>query len=350
MTIRNDVELPANSAADIRQTSLLGEKYIELAAPDGVAPVGRLAPGALVKQTNRNPEVEEVLGALSSVLSGGNVGQLKTISAELNKAMNGRQGDLRSVLSQLDVLVGSLDHQKANIVDALDSVNKLTSTLNKERAVIGSALDSFGPALKVLNEQHQDLMKMLTALDKLGTVGTRVIQQSKDNLVADLRELGPTLKALADAGGSLPKGVVMMASFPFPKNAGSLAKGDYSNALFHMDFDLNKALNAALHGGNAGLPNIAQLCAIYGGSGNCAQLMGALCSVTKITQFCAPLPTILPSGGSLGGGGNAQPNPLAPVTGILGPATSGILPPSLTGPGSPLGGLLGPTGPLGGLL
>ncbi len=34
MLVRNDVVLPDNAVAEIRQTSLLGEKYVELSAPD----------------------------------------------------------------------------------------------------------------------------------------------------------------------------------------------------------------------------------------------------------------------------------------------------------------------------
>ena len=344
MTIRKDVVLPANAIADVRQTSLLGEKYIELDAPTDTPAVGRLADGTTIPlaRTTRNPEVEEVLGALSSILSGGGVQQLKTISTELNKAMDGRQGDVRSVLSRLDVLVTSLNGQRTNIINALSEVNKLTATLNKERGVISSALDSFGPALKVLNQQHQDLMTMLTALDKLGRVGTNVISQSRANIVADLQELGPTLKGLADAGSSLPTGLVMLATFPFPKEAATLAKGDYSNALFHMQFDLNKALGAALHGGDSGLPNVGQLCAIYGGASNCSALMSTLCSLTQLTQFCSPLTSIVPSGSTGKGKSASSGNPL---DGLLGPVTSGLL-----SPNGPVSGLLGPGTVLGGLL
>ncbi|WP_125569716.1 MCE family protein [Nocardioides baekrokdamisoli] len=344
MTIRKDVVLPANAIADVRQTSLLGEKFIELDPPTGTASVGRLADGATIPlaQTSRNPEVEEVLGALSSILSGGGVQQLKTISTELNKAMDGRQGDVRSVLSSLDVLVTSLNGQRANIIEALSEVNKLTRTLNKEHGVVASALDSFGPALKVLNQQHQDLMTMLTALDRLGRVGTNVISQSRANIVADLKELGPTLKGLADAGKSLPQGLVMLATFPFPKEAATLAKGDYSNALFHMDFDLNKALSGSLHGGDTGLPNVGQLCSVYS-NGSCAPLMAALCTVTGLTLFCSP--TAAKLGSSVTGGKKPTTAPVNPLDGLLGPVTSGLLSPK-----GPLGGLLGPGTGLGGLL
>lgn len=282
MTVRKDIVLPAKATADVRQTSLLGEKYIQLAAAPGatVAKDGRLVNGAHIplSMTTRNPEVEEVLGALSLMLSGGGVGQLKTITTELNKMMDGRQSDLRDALGRIETLAGALDDQKGDIINAMSAINRLTATLDREKRAIGAALDSFGPALRVLNNQHQALMTMLRSLDRLGSVGGRVITETKDNIVASLRHLKPTLKRLADAGDSLPRGLMMMASFPFPKEAASLAKGDYSNALFDMNFDLNKALVGIVKGGDTGLPDVMDLCAVYAGA-----QAGALCKALSTT-------------------------------------------------------------------
>lgn len=302
MTVRKDIVLPADAVADVRQTSLLGEKYIALEAPAGstVAAKGRLKDGAFIpmSSTTRNPEVEEVLGALSSLLAGGGVGQLKTISTELNNMMDGRTDDIRDVLAQLNTMVGSLDAEKNDIVAAMDQVNRLTSTLNAEKDTVAQALDSFGPALEVLDQQHRDLMTMLDSLDHLGTVATRVINESGANVTAALRHLKPTLTKLAQAGDSLPRGLMMAASFPFPKEAANLAMGDYSNALFHMDFDLGKLLKGLATGGNTGLPQVLQLCGTY--SSDCAQiqpLVKALCQLTGLDMVCSMVGkgSVLPS-------------------------------------------------------
>ncbi|WP_310963717.1 MCE family protein [Nocardioides terrisoli] len=355
MTVRKDIVLPSNAEADVRQTSLLGEKYIALLKPPGasVAKDGRLTDGAFIplSRTTRNPEVEEVLGALSFLLSGGGVGQLKTISAELNKMMDGRQSDIRDLLSQVDALATSLDGQKDDIISAMESINRLTATLNREKKTVGAAIDSFGPALKVLNQQHGALMKMLRSLDELGRVGTRVIHRSKANIVGTLRHLAPTLRRLADAGNSLPRGVMMMASFPFPKEAASLAKGDYSNALFAMDFDLNKVLSAALKGGDTGLPNVSQLCAVYAGQESCGQLMSALCSALKVNLFCAPVPASSASTTTSGTPRRIRTHAKARSNPLKGIDLGGLGLGSGSSSGGLLGGLgLGSSAPSGGLL
>ena len=284
MQVRKDLDLPANSVAEIRQTSLLGEKYVALLEPTGAPPTGHLSEGDNIplSSTSRNPEVEEVLGALSFVLSGGGIGQLRTISTELNKMMNGRTGDMRDLLGRINTLVGTLDDQKDDIVRAMEGINRLTATLNKEHRTIGAAIDAIGPAVKVLNNQHEALVTMLRELDKLGQVGTRVIRGSRDNLVATLRHLEPTLRELADAGASLPRGLGIIASFPFPKEAADLAKGDYANALFHVSFDLNKLFGSGGFGDSSNLPDPIQVCAATPLDPICQSLDAA-----AISQVCA---------------------------------------------------------------
>ncbi len=128
VAVNDSVRLPANAVARLRQSSLLGEKYVELAAPDGDASADRLTDGAVipVARTNRNPEVEEVLGALSLLLNGGGIGQLQEITRELNKVMAGNESEIRGFLSTVDTLVSDLDAHRGEITRALDGLNRLS--------------------------------------------------------------------------------------------------------------------------------------------------------------------------------------------------------------------------------
>ncbi len=107
VALNGDVELPDDSRAEIRQTSLLGEKFVSLAPPAERAGANLLSEGDVIPldRSGRNPEVEEVLGAMSLLLNGGGVAQLKTIATELNKAFEGRESDVKSVLRQLDTFM-----------------------------------------------------------------------------------------------------------------------------------------------------------------------------------------------------------------------------------------------------
>jgi phospholipid/cholesterol/gamma-HCH transport system substrate-binding protein len=247
MRVNKDVVLPDNAVAELRQTSLLGEKFIDLSAPeDGSA--GRLGDGDVIPlgQTGRNPEVEEVLGALSFLLSGGGLGQLQTITQELNAMMDGRTGNIRNVLEELNTLVGTLNGQRGDIVQAMDALNGLSETLVEEKDVIGDALDAAGPALEVLQDQHDELVDALDELDQLGSVGTDVINSVKDELITELRHLEPLLRNLANTGKPLVKGLVSALSYPFPIDAANTIHGDYANVVFKMQFKLTPVSQGGL--------------------------------------------------------------------------------------------------------
>jgi phospholipid/cholesterol/gamma-HCH transport system substrate-binding protein len=232
LKVNGDVVLPANALARLRQSSLLGEKFVELAAPDGTSASGpRLADKAVITldRTNRNPEFEEIFGALSLLLNGGGIGQLQTINRELTKVMNGNEEQIRSFLSGVDTLMTNLDAHRSDITAALDGLNQLSATLaNRDKQVAG-ALTDLTPGLKTLADQRTQLVTMLQSLDQLSGVATDVIDKSREDMVADLNALAPILRNLAAAGEDLPKALEVLPTFPFTDPVLDTIKGDFLN-------------------------------------------------------------------------------------------------------------------------
>jgi phospholipid/cholesterol/gamma-HCH transport system substrate-binding protein len=239
LAVNGNVRLPANALAKVRQSSLLGEKYIELTPPPSGQEEGSLADGALIPlgRTNRNTEVEEVLGALSMLLNGGGVDQLQTITEELNTAVTGNEPQIKALLTNVDKMVTTLDARKSDITRALDGMSRLSITLAGQKDQIGHVIDNIGPGLRVLSEQRQQLVTMLQSLDNLSGVATDTVNKSKADLVADLQALTPALRKLAEAGANLPKALEILLSFPFTDGAVPTIRGDYAN--LYADIELN---------------------------------------------------------------------------------------------------------------
>ncbi|MEU5432747.1 MCE family protein [Streptomyces sp. NPDC020719] len=238
MKVNGKVRLPADAYANVAQSSLLGEKYIQLVAPK--EPAGSQVPGPNprplrdgavipVSRTNRNADVEEVFGALSMLLNGGGVQQINTITRELNRALGGRESAARSVLTEIGTFTRNLDAHRSDITDALDGLNKLSSTVAARDSRVGAVLDGLGPGLKVLQEQRGSLVTMLKSLDALSSVAVDTVDRTKDDIVADLRALAPTLKGLADAGRNLPASLQVLMTYPFTDEVLTGVKGDYLN-------------------------------------------------------------------------------------------------------------------------
>lgn len=240
VTLRKDVVLPANAVASLRQTSLLGEKFVSLDRPTGEQPQGRLRDGAFIglDRTTRNADIEEVLAALSLVLNGGSLEQLQTIDRELTLALKGRESKVRDLLTQLNVFVGGLDKQKQDIVRALDGLDRLTAKLAAQQQVLRTGLKDIPPGIKVLADQRTQIVQVLTGLNRLGDVATKVIRASQQNTVADLQALAPILTQLNAAGKDLPNSLELLTTYPFPRTVDEGIKGDYANLWVTADLNL----------------------------------------------------------------------------------------------------------------
>jgi phospholipid/cholesterol/gamma-HCH transport system substrate-binding protein len=236
MLVNGSVHLPANAIAEVTQSSLLGEQYIALSAPPGLTPVGRLANRAVIplSRTTTNATVEEVLGALSLLLNGGGIDQVHTIVTQLDAALTGNAPQVRSLLVEIHATLINLDDHRQAIFTALGGLKALSATLAARDRQIGGALDNLTPGLQVLADQRRQLVAMLDALDRLSGVAVSTIDASEADLVADLNELAPTLRELADAGQNLPLALQVLLTYPFTDQVINDVKGDYLNIYLNM--------------------------------------------------------------------------------------------------------------------
>lgn len=235
MRVKQSVVLPANAVATLEQTTLLGEKFVAISPPTNEPPTGRLTNGAILDSASELPSVEEVFGLLSQVLNGGDLGDLQTINLEVSKALSGRESDVRGALQQLTTFIGGLADQKHEIVRAIDGLDRFTSVLAAQDSTIATALDELGPGLKVLADERAQFTALLTHLSRFGKIASRVINASSSQTIAELHDLKPVLHHLAAAGQNLPRALEILITYPFPRDVGLAAPGDYVNLDLRVD-------------------------------------------------------------------------------------------------------------------
>lgn len=256
--LNHRARLPDNAQAKIRQTSLLGEKFVSLSAPTSGA-TGRLGDGDVIPlaHTTRSAEVEEVLGALSLLLNGGGLAKVSTITKEVNKALDGREPEIRDLIKHAGSLMSELDGNKQEIVTALKRIDRLARQTKKQKKAITGALDNLPRAVRVLNNQRDDIVKLLKSLDHLSKVGTRTIDKSKANTIHDLERLQPILTELTKAGDALPQSLGLLLTYPFPNalvgttptEARDAHLGDYNNLSVRLELSLKQLVNLVQAGG-----------------------------------------------------------------------------------------------------
>jgi phospholipid/cholesterol/gamma-HCH transport system substrate-binding protein len=239
--IKNSVRLPGNTVATLESTSLLGERFVALGPPAGQQPAGTLRPDTVLRDSGAriDPDTEQVLGALSAVLNGGDLPKIAIINQQLNDALTGHEADIRSLLDQLTTVTGDLDAHSTDITNALNALNKLTGTLAAQRDVVGQAIDGIPAGLKVLNDQRPQLIALLQHLQQLSATAIPLINASEQNTVADLALLHPVLNSLATNGSQIATALRTVLTFPFPNNATAAVKGDYAGIYATLNLSLD---------------------------------------------------------------------------------------------------------------
>lgn len=243
MTLNGDVQLPANATATVGQTSLLGSLHIELAPPKDVAPEGRLVQGSVIPLSSSGayPTTEQTLAAVSLILNGGGISQVQDITLELSTAFAGREGDLRSLIEQLDKFIQYNNDQKNDIIAAAESLNNLVGQFAEQKPVVDQALRTIPDALEVLKDQREQLSEALVQLGKFSAFAADSANQTREALVQELKDLGPVLQSLADAGPALTRSLSFFPTFPWPKETiSNWMRGDYGNLSLVFDLTLSR--------------------------------------------------------------------------------------------------------------
>ena len=258
ISVNPNVVVPANVVASVGQTSLLGSMHLELNVPPGRAAGGRLAPGGTIplSKSSTYPSTEQTLSSLSVIINSGGFTQIGDIIHNFNASLSGHASEVRDLLERLDTFVGTIDQQRDNLVRSAQALNRFASTLAGQHDVITQALNKIPAALDVLISERP---RIVTALDKLrifSDTATRLVNDAGDDLVKNLKNLEPTIGALADIGPEIDDALAYAPTYPWTQNVINRAiRGDYINGFFTADLTnarLRKGLLLGTHWGRLG--------------------------------------------------------------------------------------------------
>lgn len=339
--LQSGANVPANVVATVGQTSLLGSQHLALDPPPGQPPVGHIAPGYTIalNQSSTYPSTEQTLSSLSAVVNGGGLGQVGDIVHNFNAALSGHQDAIRDLITRLDKFVGVLDRQRGDLIASIDALNRLAGTFSGQHEVITETLRTLPSALDVLLAEKP---RIITALDKLrafSNTATTLINDTQNDLVKNLQNLQPTIRALADAGPGIIDGLMYATVFPYGQNVIDRGlKGDYMNLFAVADLTVPRLKRGLFLGTRWGVDG-AVLAPAPGDPGYdwyyTNNPLGAPLAVPpKGTEFAPPPPPVGPP--VILPGGPVPPDAAPPSTTPLGaPPPNGMPAPSASVPTEP---------------
>ena len=148
---------------------------------------------------------------------------------------------MRSLIEQLDVFIGYVNDQKDDIIAANESLDNLVGQFAEQKPVVDKALRTIPDALAVLKDQRDNLTDALAQLGKFSALAADSVNQTKEALVKELKDIGPVLESLANAGPALTRALSFLPTFPFPKETlTNWLRGDYANLSLIIDLTLSR--------------------------------------------------------------------------------------------------------------
>jgi virulence factor Mce-like protein len=203
MAVQQKVVLPKGTTAELRQATPLGDVFVALHVPKQAAEPLRQGDTIPISATSAAASVEDTLAALSALVNGGGLGQLKTIIREVNTALDGRGAQTAHLINELTTTLSALNQRTNDIDRILTSAVSLTDTAKQRQGTIDAAFAELAPAIKVLSGQTDRLTKVLTEVSQVSDLGNKVINQTEPQIRSLLRDLGPVLDGFNGLRSSL---------------------------------------------------------------------------------------------------------------------------------------------------
>jgi virulence factor Mce-like protein len=304
VSVKPDIAVPANAVATVGQTSLLGSMHVALDPPPGEAPQGRLSPGATIglDDSSTYPSTERTLASLAAVVNGGGLGQIGDIVHNFNLALSGRQDAVRNLITRLDTFVGTLHQQRDNIIATIDELNRFAQRLGSQQEILTRALNKIPPALDVLLQERPRITTALRELGRFSETVSGLVNDTHADLVKNLQNLEPTMRALADVGPEIDTALAYVPTFPLTQNLIDRGvRGDYVNLFVTVDITNSRMKRGLLLGTRLGQDRASMIPA-PGDPGYDAYYTKFPLGVGMSPPF-GPIPNAAPAPWEPGGGG-----------------------------------------------
>lgn len=176
MSVKDSLELPVDTEAVLRTTSLLGEKFIELRAPEDADDDGAvLEDGSVVSRTSEAPELEFVAEEAAGLLAGIASNDIATLIETGSVGFGGRAVELASVIENLATVSGTLADQTGNIVAIIDGLDQATSTLAGGAERVDQLLVNLSRTTEVLADNRELTLQTLRDLTRLAQAQNEIV-------------------------------------------------------------------------------------------------------------------------------------------------------------------------------
>ncbi|MGH8996388.1 MAG: MCE family protein [Acidimicrobiales bacterium] len=197
MAISRAANVPANVTAELEQTSVLGDNFVQLKPPTSGTPAGPLADGATIARTGVQPEVEQLVGAGSQVFGAIPATELAEIVQAGGEGFGGQSASIRQLLNDFSTVTAGYAAQDPQIEALINNLNNLGAGLAPSAGPDAQAISNLSATIGVLQQQSAQFIGLLQQLDALSIQGHSLLGGFLPEINDELGALAATANQLS---------------------------------------------------------------------------------------------------------------------------------------------------------
>lgn len=187
LELDGDRAIPSGTAARLRKTNVLGERFVELVPPED--PEGRLADGDVIAETSVVPEIEEAIFTGTEVVAAIAADALAGAIDAGAEGTDGRADSLGAILDDLGEVTATYDDASGDLVRLIDGLDAFLGEAGPRAERHGEALAEVARFFEVLEEEDDRLIDSLGDARELAVTGTDIIDSHRGRIDAQLERL-----------------------------------------------------------------------------------------------------------------------------------------------------------------
>lgn len=195
LDIRDGVDMPADSRAEIVVETLLGQKAVNLVAGTSDE---RLADGDVIplERTTTPIEIVDLNDISVRLLEESDAQALEDVMANLTEITDGKEKEIKAVIDGLAEVTEVVVRKKEELRGVISALDTLSQTLAEEDDTIVSIIERYNDVLGNLAERSDDLAALLVNTEGAAHEVTDLVDRNRPEIDAALVSLHETLRVV----------------------------------------------------------------------------------------------------------------------------------------------------------
>jgi phospholipid/cholesterol/gamma-HCH transport system substrate-binding protein len=188
--------IPANVQAEIRATTVFGNKYVDLIYPEEPS-AQHISGGAVLRSRNVSTEVNTVFQTLVDVLKQIDPPKLNAVLTAVAEAVRGRGDRIGMATTAANRVLTAVNPRMETVLDDWRALAGAGDAYGTAAQHILDTLDAASTTSATITRQAGDLNDLLINAIGFSQAGIELIGPARDNLVRAITTLQPTTDLLA---------------------------------------------------------------------------------------------------------------------------------------------------------